>query len=424
MRCPNGRAHPLAALSILARQPLVRWWALAVVLNRLVPAMGVLAFILAGQQTTGSLADGALLVAASAAGFALAAPWRGRRLDRVELRGGLQRDCGIAAASIVALALAVVVGAPVAVLAVVAAAGGVATAGLEGGFRALLPAVVADGDLPRASSLEAVLGEASFLIGPALAGLVAHVAGAVTVLGLMATASTVAAVVASKLPRRHPVTGDDTRRGRRGAWSRPGVRAVYLLALAAGGSIGLFESALPARVEGLGLPAAAAGGFVTAAYLGSLAGGLVMTVAMSATPRDQQRSAPWRAVALLAWSGGGLMATAAAGTPATLAIASVATGLTLAPLYALGAIVLQARLPAGRHAEGFAAFIAAQAAGGGLGNAITSQLLDPLGAAGLLALAGTVTWLSATIIAAIRGARSRSSDHAQRRKSRTRWADD
>lgn len=381
------------------------------VLNRLLPAMGVLGYILAGQQATGSLADGALLVAAGAAGFAVSAPWRGRRLDRVELRGGLQRDCTVAAGSVAALAAAVVVGAPMVVLVVVAAAGGIATAGLEGGFRALLPAVVADEDLPRASSLEAVLGEASFLIGPALAGLVAHVAGAVTVLGLMATASTAAAVVTGKLPRRQPVTGHGTRRGRRGAWGLPGVRAVYLLALAAGAGVGLFESALPARLEGLGLPAAAAGGYVTAAYLGSLAGGLVVTVASSATPQHQQRTA-WRAVALLTWSGGGLMAAAAAGTPGTLAIASVATGLTLAPLYVLGAIVLQGRLPVGRQAEGFAVFIAAQAAGGGLGNATTSQLLDPLGAAGLLALAGTVMWLSAATVAAIRGSWSRSS-HCQ-----------
>lgn len=411
MRWSNGRAQPLIALSILARQPLVRWWALAVVLNRLVPAMGVLGYILAGQQATGSLADGALLVAASAAGFALAAPWRGRRLDRVELRGGLQRDCAVATASVAALAVAIVAGAPMAVLAVAAAAGGVATAGLEGGFRALLPAVVADSDLPRASSLEAVLGEASFLIGPALAGLVAHVAGPVTVLGLMAAASTGAAVVAGKLPR-HPVTGDDTRRGGlRGVWRLPGVGAVCLLALAAGAGVGLFESALPARVEGLGLPAAAAGGYVTAAYTASLAGGLVVTVAPSATPHHQHRTAPWKAGALLAWFGGGLIATAAAQTPVTLALASVAAGLTLAPLYALGAIVLQARLPTGRHAEGFAVFIAAQAAGGGLGNTATSQLLDPLGPAGLLVLAGTVTWLSAAAIAATRGARSRSSDH-------------
>lgn len=412
MRWSNGRGQPLVGLSILSRQPLVRWWALAVVLNRLMPAMGVLAYILAGRQATGSLADGALLVAASAAGFALAAPWRGRRLDRVELRGGLQRDCGVAAASVVLLAAAVVVGAPVAVLAVVAAAGGVATAGLEGGFRALLPAVVADRDLPQASSLEAVLGEASFLIGPAVAGLVAHAAGPVTVLGLMAAASTMAALVAGKLPRHHPDTDDGTRRdGLRGVWRLPGVGAVCLLALAAGGGVGLFESALPARVEGLDLPAAAAGGYVTAAYLASLAGGLVVTVTTSATAHHQQRTAPWRAVALLAWFGGGLMAAAAAGTPVTLALASVAAGLTLAPLYALGAIVLQARLPAGRHAEGFAVFIAAQAAGGGLGSATTSQLLDSLGAAGLLALAGAVTWLSAATIAAIRGAWSRSSDH-------------
>lgn len=251
MRGPNGRAQPLVALSMLAGQPLVRWWALAVVLNRLLPAMGVLGYILAGQQARGSLADGALLAAAGAMGFAVGRPGGAA--------GWTASSCG---------------------------------EGCSGTARWRRPA-----------------------------------------------------------SWRWRWRSWCTRPWR--CWSswpllaespRPASRA----------GVGLFESALPARVEELGLPAAAAGGYVTAAYLGSRVGGLVVTVATSATSHDQRRTA-WRALALLVWSGGGLMAAAAAGTPVTLAIASIAAGLTLAPLYALGAIVLQARLPAGRHAEGVAA---------------------------------------------------------------------
>lgn len=398
MRGSSSRARWVAALPVLAAQPTLRWWALTAVLNRLAPAMGVIGFVLAGEQATGSLADGALLLAASAGGFALAAPWRGRALDRRELRGGLQRDCLLAAAGVVVLAAAITAGAPLGALVAFAAGTGVATAALEGGFRALLPAVVEQRDLPRASALEAMLGEASFLAGPALAGLVAHVAGPVWVLALMAAASAGAALAAVKLPRHRPrEVGDRGQPG--GVWRLPGVRVVCVLAVAAGACVGLLESAMPPRAVALGLPAAAAGGYVTAAYVGSLAGGLVATVTAPADPQLQARRAPRRAVTLFVVLATGLTATAAAPGPVALAAASVAAGATLAPLYAVGAIVLHTRVPARRQTEGFAVYIAAQALGGGLGNAVTSQLLTPLGGAGLMAVAGALALLTAAAIA-------------------------
>lgn len=393
----------VAAAAALSAQPAVRWWALVVVLNRLLPAMGALGLILAGEHATGSLADGALLLASSAAGFALAAPWRGRALDRRELRSGLQRDGFTAAAIVGGLAVAVVLSAPLPVLVVLAALSGVASAALEGGFRALLPAVVDERDLTRASALEAALGEASFLSGPAIAGAVAHFAGPVTVVWLMAAAAAGAALAAFKLPRLHP-TSSTQDRGLRGVWRLRGARPVFLLALAAGVCVGLLESAMPARVGDLGLLPAAAGGFLTVAYTGSLLGGLTVAALSSTRPEQQAGRAVLRAAALFAWFGLGLLGTALAGAPAGLAVAAVAAGVTLAPLYAVGAIVVDTRLPSDRRTEGFAVFIAAQALGGGLGNGVTSQLLDHLGASALLGIGSAVALASAV---ALLGARLR-----------------
>lgn len=421
-----GRRQQLRALRALVGRSPVRWWALAVLLNRLPAAMAGLALILAGERATGSLADGALLVAASALGFAVAAPWRGRALDRVELRGGLQRDCGLAAASTAALAVAVLAGAPLWALVALSVAVGVASAGLEGGFRALLPTIVPPGEVSRGSALEAVLGEVTFLAGPALAGLIAHVAGAVTALGVMAAGSLSAALIAARLPRRPPAPpvtrpgGRGRRRsGRRQAvWRLPGVGAVYVLAVGAGGCVGLLESAMPARVALLGLPAPAAGGYLTAAYTASLLGGVVATATAPSDVALGARRAPVHALALFGWLGGGLAATALVGSPAGLAAAAMAAGLALAPLYALGALVLQSRLPPARHAEGFAVFIAAQAVGAGLGNAVTSQLLGRAGPVGLLALGSGLALVAAAAMGASRLTAHRSAASRSRHRPR------
>lgn len=410
MRTPRpARSGQLTAARFLIERPQARWWAFATVLNRLVPAMGVVGLILAGEEATGSLADGALLLALSAAGFALSAPWRGRALDRRELRGGLQRDCLLAAASVAALAVSVAVSAPLWLLASLAALTGVATAGLEGGFRALLTVVVSERDLPRASAFEAVLGETSFLIGPALAGLVAYLTSPVVVVWSMAVAALGAALATTRLPHRHPTSldapdgGDDNVRALAGVWRMREVRPVFLLALAAGVTVGLFESAMPARVQDLGMPSAAGGGYITAAYTGSLVGGLIATARASGRPDEHATRAAWHASALFAWLGLGFAALAVAPTATVLGVAGVAGGAALAPLYALGAIVIQARTPQARHAEAFSVFIAAQALGGGLGNSVTSQLLELLGGAGLLGLAAGVSVAMGGLVATHRG---------------------
>nr|MBA2577732.1 hypothetical protein [Euzebyaceae bacterium] len=77
----------------LARQRLWRRWTLASFLARLPGTMTLLALVLAGEEATGSLAVGAQLAGVATVVAGVAAPWRGRRLDRAELRGGLQRAC-------------------------------------------------------------------------------------------------------------------------------------------------------------------------------------------------------------------------------------------------------------------------------------------------------------------------------------------
>src|ERR671939_41444 len=85
-----------------------RRWTAASGLSRLPAAMAPLALVIAGQYATGSFADGAVLAGVYAFTEALAAPILGRRLDRRELRSGLRRALGGAAAGCAALLICTV----------------------------------------------------------------------------------------------------------------------------------------------------------------------------------------------------------------------------------------------------------------------------------------------------------------------------
>ncbi|HEY8340013.1 MAG TPA: hypothetical protein VIK95_09105, partial [Egibacteraceae bacterium] len=90
------------ALRALVAQPLWRRWTLAAFLARLPTTMTLLALVLAGEQATGSIAIGSLLAGVATFTSGFAAPWRGRALDRREIRGGLQRASLAAAAAFTA----------------------------------------------------------------------------------------------------------------------------------------------------------------------------------------------------------------------------------------------------------------------------------------------------------------------------------
>lgn len=396
----------MAPLRRLARQALWRRWTLASFLARLPGTMVLLALVLVGERVTGSLAVGAQLAGVATGSTGLAALWRGRRLDRVELAGGLQRDCLLTGAVLAAQTVAVTTGAPLGVLFALAAAQGVAGAAIYGGFRALLPAVVSPEDRADANGLDAVFVEVAFVSGPVVAGVLALVTGPVGVLAVMAVAYGIAALVTAGLPRYAPVPVQDAVTPLR----VPLARVVYLLALAMGACLGMFESAIPARLPALGLPPAAAGPLLALTALGSGIGGIV------ATGRADQLGDPVRrAVALMAAFGLLIVPSALSGSTFLLGLALFGAGLPIAPLNALGALVLSVRVPAGRQAEGFAIFTAAILIGAGGGQIAAGRLLEPLGAQGILLLAAAVPGLAALVTALVSRVHGSSG-------SRSQWA--
>lgn len=385
----------MTALRRLARQPRWRRWTFASFLARLPGTMVLLVLVLAGEQVSGSLAVGAQLAGVATGTAGLAALWRGRRLDRIELRGGLQRDCLLTGGALAAQAIAVGVAAPLPVLFALAVVQGVAGAAIYGGFRALLPAVVTREDLQAANGLDAVFVEVAFVSGPVVAGVLALATSPVGVLALMAVAYAVAALMSSRLPSYAPVPPQ----GAVAPLRVPTARVVYLLALALGVCLGMFESAIPARVSELGLESAMAGPLLALTAVGSGIGGIV------ATERARGGDPVRQSAVLMVLFGLLLAPTALSGSVILLGLALFAAGFPIAPLNALGALVLSVRVPPGRQAEGFAIFTAAILIGAGAGQIAAGRLLEPIGPQGILVVAAAIPAVAAcTMALAGRGA--------------------
>lgn len=344
-----------------------RRWAMAAFSARLPTTMTLLALILVGEHATGSLATGAQLAGVATITTGLASPWRGRLLDRHELRGGLQRATLLSAAVIAGQAVAVAVGAPVPVLFALAVAQGAAMAAIMGGFRALLVPSVTPAQLPRANSFDAIFTEVAFVAGPAIAGAVAWLLDPVGVLVVMASAMVMSALLARRLPQVPP--SGTTEHGA-APWRAPGTLPVYGLAAGVGIGVGLLESAIPARLTELGSSAEAGGTLLVLVALGSVVGGVA-----SSFLSDPLGVPPLRAAGMLGGMALLFVPVALAGSVPLLVVALFFSGLFIAPLNALGALVLQGAIPPGRRTEGFAVYTAAIMLGLGTGQSLTGVLL-------------------------------------------------
>lgn len=330
--------------------------------------MNLLALVLVGEAVTGSLGTGAVLAGILTATAGLVAQPRGRQLDRTELRTGLRRDLVLSAAGLAALVVAAVVQAPVWALGLLAAAEGMASAAVLGGFRALLVPTVTAEQIEPANALDAVFVEVAFVAGPAVAGILALLVGPIGVLVFQAASFCVAAALLGGLPTRPPVA-DLTEAGP-APLRTPGARSVYLITLGVGATLGAWEATMPARLESFGFEPAAAGPMLALTALGSGLAGLV-----AANQRDPLRRGRVLAALLLLAFGVAFLPTAYAPNVLLLSLALFAVGLPIAPLNALAGLALQRIVSVPRQAEGFSLFPAMILIGAGSGQALAGALL-------------------------------------------------
>lgn len=385
----------------LLRSPRFRRWAVANLFARLPLTMNLLTLVLVGEVVTGSLATGATLAGILTLTSGLLAQPRGRRLDRMELRGGLRRDLMVSAIAIGALAVAAFAAAPVWVLGVLSALVGVASAALLGGFRALLVPTVSAEEIEPANALDAVFVEVAFVAGPAVAGAAALLIGPIGVLLLQAAAFVVAAWVLGGLPTRPPV--DDLQRAGPAPLRTRGATSIYLLAFGPGLALGAWEATMPARLEAFGWEPAAAGPLLALTALGSGLAGLV-----AANQRDPLRHGRMLAATLLLMFAAVMVPTAIAPSLVILGVALFVLGVPIAPLNALAGLALQRIVAAPRQAEGFALYPAMILIGAGSGQALAGVALRVLTPAQvMLATALLLAMLGGIVVAAIVRRRAR-----------------
>ncbi|HEU4532893.1 MAG TPA: hypothetical protein VFS00_02200, partial [Polyangiaceae bacterium] len=200
----------MATFDLSAARGLVaagRWrrWALVASLARLPSVMAPFALLLAGREATGDFARGAWLVSAYALGAAVAAPARGRALDRDGSPAALGGALRGAALALAALGAALAARAPFALLLALALAVGVVPAGVSGGVRALLASLAQGPALESAFALEAAMFELLWVVGPLVVGAAAALGAPLFAIGVMALSALSASALVGWLPTRAPL---------------------------------------------------------------------------------------------------------------------------------------------------------------------------------------------------------------------------
>ena len=369
-RAQRGQAPGGPGIGGLVGQAAWRRWTLSSFLARLPMSMALLGLVLAGQAETGSLAAGARLAGVTTFCAGLCGPLRGRMLDRGELRGGLQRNCFLTSALFAAFAACVSLRVHVVILYGLCACLGYAFSVVTGGFRALLVAVVKTDGLRRAHFVESLMVETSWAAGPLLASVLALLGGAVAVLAGIAGVAFLAGLSLIGVVRSHPRP-----RARAHLLRHSGdIRVLAGLAFCLGLGFGIFESNVPQRMPQYGLSASLGGLFLVLLAVGSMTGGIYVSL----RPIRRRRTAG-KAAALLAAFAVLMLPSILAPSPGAFAGCLLFASLMLVPLNGLGMSELEARIGEEQRAEAFSSYQAASLTGGGIGAVLNGILAGPLG---------------------------------------------
>ena len=354
------------------------------IVGRLGLGMTTLALLLLVRDTTGSYASAGLVSAAYALAFGVFGPSRARAADRTGPVRALLLTAAVHPVALGALVALSATGAPTWALLPPAVLGG-ATVPPHGPVMRALWGSLLEGPLrATAYSLESVVVELCFVVGPLLTallaatvhpGLAVMTAAGLALLGalLMVSTSTVRAVVPHDTPHG----------SRFGPLASPAVRALLLTVAGIGAGFGAIEVAMPAYVEAEGARPAAAGILLAVWASGSIVGGLVYGGLHLRTPH--RRQLPVLVAALMVGTVLPLLATG----PVAMGVALFAYGLAIAPFSACNSVLLGEQAPAGTTTEAFAWNSSMIFGGAALGSALAGLLVDRSGPfAGLLVTSG------------------------------------
>ena len=265
----NQYAASLLAWSIVARLPM---------------GMAALALVLLVRGTGAGYGTAGLVAAAYAIAVAIGAPYGGRQVDRRGARLVLRRRLVLFPTLFGLVAVLGETGAPIAAIAVAAAAAGLTVAPVSSVMRSIWPTVAGADGARTAYALDAALQEVIFVGGPLLVAVLAVIDPVAAVAGAAVLAA-VGTYAFSRLPPvREAGPAEHRHSARFGALSAVGVRTIALLSLWLGLGFGAVEIAAPAFAEAQGNRALA--GVALAGFsAGSLVGGLIAGLRPSSDER-------------------------------------------------------------------------------------------------------------------------------------------
>lgn len=324
--------------------------------------MAPIAMLVVGSQAYGSVGVGARLAAVVSISAAVLAPVQGRRLDRHGPAPGLKATLWLSSLVGLAMALAVHRRIEAPWIDLMAAGLGLSLAIVPAGFRALLTQIVDDHSLRRASNVDAVGFELSLISAPVVVAAVAALSrpSVIFLAGAVLTAGGAVMV---------PAGAREEKRSDQPPWRQLPAPWVMTAALLLGVSGGLLEPAVFARVAEIGRSESLASLLLAVIGVGSALGGIVTSV------RDPSATA---AVAgrFLALHGVAVVLVASAAQAWTMAVWLFVAGVPIAPVMAVGATLLDRRVPMRERSTAFALAGSAIALGTGLGQALAGYLIS------------------------------------------------
>lgn len=370
----------LVGVSLLARLPFASL------------SVGLLVHV---ERLTGSVAAAGLVAGTLTVCAGLGSPLLGRLVDARGQTAVLVASAVAATAALVALAAAPA-GAPLVLLAALAAVVGLATPPVGACTRTLLTTLLTAAQARSSYALEAAAVELTWIAGPPLV----LAAGAVWSTGAALAAAAAVLAVGTLAFAAHPASrawrpGTRPARRRGGALATPAMRTLVGVLLLAGALFGAVEVATVTTAGEHG-GTAVAGPLLGLWGLGSFAGGLV-----AARAGGGARTGRGLVLLLAALAGAHLALAALADSTVALAVGLLLAGTLIAPTFATMFALVEHAAPAGTVTEAFAWLSTAVATGAAAGTIGGGAVADAAGPATAFALAGA-SGAAAAFVAALR----------------------